>query len=89
MDTVRLKHTETALDANNKPISSLRITVEVDAADATIEYIHSVEVYNEKARIYTDITAIMDDAFETALDAMVDKINWYEILCNELKNLTA
>jgi hypothetical protein len=82
MKTIKLTHTKEHFiitqDQQELPHSDLSITVEFDPSESTVDEIISVTVFNWKTLETTDITAIMVEQFEDALDKMIEGINWCE-----------
>lgn len=72
-----MKLSETTTQLSKGKESSLIITVNYCPEKRDWESIVSVQVYNGKAVI--DITSIMSDVYDAALDSMMDQIDWNKV----------
>jgi hypothetical protein len=58
--------------------TELNIKVEYDPKENIVREIISVSVFNHKRLVTTDITAIMVEQFDPALEKMIASIDWRE-----------
>jgi hypothetical protein len=82
MKTIKLTHTKSqdiiTKELGTIPQSDLSITVSYDPEERTVEEIISVCVFNWKTLETTDITHIMVEQFDQALENMIERIDWNE-----------
>lgn len=82
------KVSKTITQTNSRGIneSDLTLTVSYNPEERKVDYIYEVSTYNWQKNIHTDMTAIMKEHFEEALEVMIEGIDWAEEYADQQAN---